>query len=144
MRKGVHFLSRGFGAYAKKIIDDSEAVLYEYGSFNLNDANYSNKERISDGIITIQKECFVEPEIHEKIKKLPSVRKKLITKRVLVDVDYGNFLIKGKIIVENCSNCWHKIMNELQVDAMACHLLYYIFEQYQIDGKIPEKISYYV
>ena len=137
-------MSRGIGAYATKICEDCGAVRYSYGCYNFNDPKYSNKERISDGIIIIKKECFIEPEIHTKIKKMPSGKKKLITKIVPLDVDYGNLIIKGKIIVENCSNCWHKIMNELQIDMMACHLLYYIFQQYQIDRKIPEKIHYYV
>ena len=137
-------MSMGFGAFANKIIDDGESVLYEYSSYNLNDEKYNNKSRISDGVIIIQKECFIEPEIHKKIKKLPSgkkKRKKLITKIIPVDVDYGAFLEEGKIIIENCSNCWHKVANELQIDEMACHMLYYIFYQYQICGKIPETLE---
>ena len=137
-------VSIGIGAYVKKICEDDGTVLYSYGGYNLNEPEDQNNERISDGIILIQKECFIEPEIHTKIKKMSSGRKKLITKIIPLNVDFGNFIIEGKIIVENCSNCWHKIMNELQIDMMACRLLYHIFQRYQTDGKIPEKIHYFV
>lgn len=32
-------------------------------------------------MIIISRECFVEPEIHEKIRKMPSGRRKVISKR---------------------------------------------------------------
>ena len=49
---------------------------------------YRKENHVYDGTITIARDCFAEPEIHEKLKKMPSGRKKLITKRISVSVDY--------------------------------------------------------
>ena len=59
-------MSRGFGAYAKLIAEDESSVIYEYGSYNLNEPGHSNDEHIKDGTITIQKNCFVDSEIQRK------------------------------------------------------------------------------
>lgn len=137
-------MSRGIGAHAKKVLEDDETVIYEYGGYNLNEPEFRNEEHLFDGSITIQKSCFAEPEIHEKLKKMPSGRKKLITKRIPVSVHYDKMLLDGTIVVENCSNCWKKTEDDLAVDVMACHLLFYIFLRYQEQGEIPEIISYNV
>lgn len=68
-------MSKGIGAFVKLVLEDSETVIYEYGSYNLNNAKYYNEKRICDGIITIDRNCFAEPEIHEKMKKMPSGKK---------------------------------------------------------------------
>lgn len=137
-------MSRGIGVHAKKILEDEETVIYEYGGYNLNEPEYRNEKHILDGSITILKSCFVEPEIHEKLKKMPSGRKKLITKRISVSVDYGKMLEDGTVKVENCSYCWCTTETDLAVDVMACHILFYIFLRYQEEGEIPEDISYNV
>ena len=98
-------MSRGIGAYANKIFEDNETVIYEYGGYNLNAAEYRNENHLCDGSITILKRCFAEPEIHQKLKKMPSGRKKLVAKRIPVSVDYGQMLENGLIKVENSSNC---------------------------------------
>ena len=137
-------MSKGIGAHANLVAVDEKAVIYEYGGYNLNDPKYRNENHLYDGTITIQRDCFAEPEIHEKLKKMPSGRKKLVTKRIPVDVHYGEMIEDGRIVVENCSNCWHTTETELKVDVMACHLLFYIFLRYQEEGKIPESLSYNV
>ena len=75
-------MSRGIGAYANKIFEDNETVIYEYGGYNLNAAEYRNENHLCDGSITILKRCFAEPEIHQKLKKMPSGRKKLVAKQI--------------------------------------------------------------
>ena len=50
----------------------------------------------------------------------------------------------GLIKVENCSNCLQVVDDKLQVDVMALNILFYIFREYQEEGKIPEDISYNV
>lgn len=137
-------MSIGIGAYANKIAEDDKTVIYEYGGYNLNDPKYRNKEHLYDGSIMIQRDCFAEPEIHKRIKKMPSGRKKLIEKRIPVSVEYGEMLENGKIIVENCSNCWITTANELKVDSMACRLLSKIFCDYQEYGEVPASVSYNV
>ncbi|WP_408069489.1 hypothetical protein [Butyrivibrio sp. JL13D10] len=137
-------MSKGIGAHANLIAEDEHSVMYEYGGYNLNDQKYRNENHLYDGAITIQKECFVEPEIHEKLKKMPSGRKRVIVKRIPVSVNYGKMIEDGAIKVENCSNCWKATEDDLKIDVMALHLLFYIFRRYQEDGKIPDIISYNV
>ena len=136
-------MSRGIGAFVKLVLEDSETVIYGYGSYNLNDATYYNEEHICDGIITIDRNCFAEPEIHEKMKKMPSGRKKLIIKRIPVHVDYNKMISQGRIVIENCSNCWECYSNR-NTDIMASPILFHLFLQYQIDGKLPEYLNYNV
>ena len=71
-------MSRGIGAHAKKVLEDDETVIYEYGGYNLNEPEYWNENHILDGAITIQKNCFVEPEIYEKLKKCQVVERSLL------------------------------------------------------------------
>lgn len=63
-------MSRGIGAHANLVVADERNIMYEYGGYNLNDPEYKNGKHIYDGIITISRECFAEPEIHEKRKKM--------------------------------------------------------------------------
>lgn len=137
-------MSIGIGAFAKMVLEDDNIVMYEYGNYNLNDDRFRNKELIKDGLITIQKECFLEPEIHEKIKKMPSGRKKKIIKRVPVNVDYSKYFQKGKIKIENCSNTWHFAGTEKDIDALAFVLASKILREYQEDSIIPGYVSYNV
>lgn len=88
-------MSRGFGAHADLVAQDNETVIYQYGGYNLNEPEFRNEKHLYDGLITISRSCFAEPEIHEKLKKMPSGRKKLITKRIPVKVDYPQ-MINGR------------------------------------------------
>lgn len=78
--RGAVLMSLGIGAHANLIDEDKYFVMYEYGGYNLNDPRYLNEEHLFDGSITIPKACFAEPEIHTKLKKMPSGRKKLSQK----------------------------------------------------------------
>lgn len=132
-------MSMGVGAFADLVLEDENTLIYQYGGFNLNEAEYENASRISDGLITINKSCLVEPEIHEKLKRLPSGRKKPIVKRIPVCVDYPK-MIKGMITVENCSNCWKTSEDENNIDVSAGWLLFYFFQEYQETGEIPKEL----
>lgn len=137
-------MSRGIGAHANKVLESENTVIYEYGGYNLNNPQFYNEDHLYDGRIAIQKDCFAESEIHEKIKRMPSGKKKLVTKRIPVSVEYGEMLKDGRIVVKNCSNCWCTTEGDFQIDIMVCHLLFYIFLRYQEEGEIPESISYNV
>jgi hypothetical protein len=133
-------MSIGIGSYADLVLEDDELVIYEYGNYNLNEARFRNAEKLYDGLITIRKDCFVEPEIHEKVKKLPSGRKKLIVKKIPVSVDYPSMLEDGRIKFENCSNCW-RIYKDIGADVMIGSLLFYIFLEYQETGTMPKIVT---
>ena len=137
-------MSIGIGAYANLVLQDSNTVIYEYGGYNLNEEKYRTKSHVCDGFITIQRNCFLEPEIHEKLKKMPSGKKKLITKRIPVYVNYTKYIEDGLIVVDNCSNCWNTTDNEKRIDVMALHILFCLFLRYQEQGTMPEYISYHM
>mgnify|MGYP000115721475 CR=1 FL=1 len=140
-------MSMGYGGIAKKVAEDDGYVLYAYGAFNWNLPECANNDYTLDGSILIPKDCFIEPEIHEKIKKMPSGRKKLVTKRIInLDTIYKNAdkaLEKGLIKIENSRFMW-KYYTDAQgkkYDFMALRLLTYAFKQYQETGTILEKIQ---
>ena len=137
-------MSIGIGAHASLILQDEERVLYEYGGYNLNNKAFWNRMHSYDGYITIQRSCFVESEIHRKRKKMPSGKKKVVTKRIPVNVDYRKMIKDGFIEVENCSNCWETTEDEKHIDVMALCILREIFQEYQKESRIPESISYNV
>ena len=136
-------MSIGEGARASLIAWDDNEVVYVYGGYTFNDKRFLNENNLLDGVITIQRKCFTEPEIHKKLKKMPSGRKKLITKRIPVSVDYEAMIENGTITVENCSNCWRTYERIPGVDVAALRLLFIIFSNYQKEGKIPEHVSYF-
>ncbi len=94
-------MSMGIGGFAVKVLEDAETVIYEYDGYNLNEPQFRNEERVRDGSITIPKSCFAEPDIHEKIKKTPGGRKKLVVKRIPAGVDFRKMIKDGLIEVEN-------------------------------------------
>ena len=134
-------MSRGFGGSARIVLQDENAVVYEYAPFNLNEPEYRNSEHIYDGLITISKDSLVEPEIHEKLKRMPSGRKKLIVKRIRRDVDYSALLDAGKITIENSSYCWHMVGTKKDIGMMAMRIIFRIYDHYQDEGTLPETVS---
>ena len=137
-------MSRGIGAYANKVLEDDENIIYEYGGYNLNEQDFRNENHVNDGRIIISSSCFVKVGMYEKLKEISNGRDKLITKSVSASVEYGKMIENGLIVVENCSNCWHTTEDEKHIDVMALHILFYVFCKYQKEGKIPDYISYNV
>lgn len=137
-------MSIGIGAYANLVLQDDTTIIYEYGSYNLNELEYQNKKHLYDGVITISRSCFVKPLIRKKTKRMPSGRKKLVIKRIPVDVDYQKMIIDGLIVIENCSNCWRTTDDEYKIDIMALRILFKLFHQYQEYVIIPKHISFNV
>ena len=134
-------MSRGFGGSARIVLQDENTVVYEYAPFNLNEPEYRNSEHIYDGLITISKDSLVEPEIHEKLKRMPSGRKKLIVKRIRRDVNYSALLDAGKIAIENSGYCWHMVGTEKNIGMMAMRIVFRIYDHYQDEGILPETVS---
>lgn len=136
-------MSMGIGAYANKIMEDEKTVIYEYGGYDLNVPEFRNESRVCDGSITISKSCLAEPEIHEKIKKMPDGRKKPVVKRVPVSVDLREMIVDGSIEVENCGCCRRTFDDVNNVDVSAVRILSEIFREYQLTGVIPDHVSYH-
>lgn len=137
-------MSMGIGGFAVKVLEDAETVVYKYGGYNLNEPQFRNEERVRDGSITISKSCFAEPDIREKVKKMPNGRKKLVVKRIPVGVDFRKMIKGGLIEVENCGNCWQTFDEVDNADIAAIRILFKILQEYQVNGEIPEHISYHI
>ena len=134
-------MSLGIGAFANLIAEDEEEIIYSYGGYNSNEQKYFNKDSICDGSIIIKKECLIEPEIHEKIKKSPSGRKIIRVKRIPREIKCEKLIKAGKIIIENCSNCWMR--TESGLDVIAVDSVYSILRKYQESGEIPSSIDWH-
>lgn len=77
-------MSLGYTGMCKKELEDDEIVIYSYAGENWNDdgKSKSGDSLLCDGSFIIHKDCFEEPEIHSKSKRMPSGRKKIIEKRI--------------------------------------------------------------
>ena len=99
-------MSIGYGGSARLVLCDEKTLIYEYYALNLNYSEYRNAEHEYDGLITIDISAFVESEIHTKLKHFPNGKKKIITKRIINDVDYSQLISDKKTVVENSRFCW--------------------------------------
>ena len=133
-------MSLGYGGSCKKELEDEYTVIYAYLSYNYNDKEYLNENRIFDGTIMIKKSGFIEPEIHEKNKKMPNGKKKLVVKRIPQDVDIDELIQKGDVTIDNSPNTWSTYND---VDIIARTLCFIIFRKYQEEGIIPDALSFY-
>ncbi|MBQ4071504.1 MAG: hypothetical protein IJD51_03720 [Clostridia bacterium] len=134
-------MSIGIGGDARLVLQDEEMLIFEYCPYNLNDKRYRNEDRVYDGVITICKDALLEPEIREKLKRMSSGRKRMITKRIVRPVDYEALLASGKIEVENSRFCY-KILT-CGIGCIAMRLIEHLFDTYQRDGIVKEAISFY-
>ena len=133
-------MSRGIGANCRILIEDEKTVIYEYACYNVNQDNWREAMEVWDGLISIEKDAFVEPDIHTKLKRMPSGRKKLIAKSIKKDVDSATLFAKEKVEIKNSSMTWSRIGD---YDIMALKLLWKIFDIYQEEGIIPKNCSWF-
>lgn len=132
-------MSLGYGGYANLVQHDNTLVMYCYSCYNINNDGYKKFKESPDGELYIGRNAFVEPEIREKIKKMPSGKKKMITKRIKKDVPFGELFDMGKIKVKNAGGTWET--NVSGVDIIALKILLRIFDEYQETGEIPQKVG---
>jgi len=134
-------MSMGYGAYAHLIDEDETMVMYSYSCYDVCDPEYPHFKEMEDGEIYVSRDAFVEPDIHRKLKRMPSGRKKVIEKRIPKDVDFKKLYSEGKIKIKNASGTW--MINPDGADVMAFHLIFQLFSEYQTQGMIPLKLSAY-
>ena len=131
-------MSMGYGGGCRKYGESAEFVIYEYYAYDWNTEGCDNPNRIYDGIIKIEKSAFIEPKIHQKIKRRPSGRKLLVTKRIERDVPISEYFENGKVELVNSSFCG-RICNGHGY--IGLRLLDKIFSEYQRSGEIPHVVS---
>lgn len=132
-------MSIGIGGFCSKLSEDEHEITYSYSSYNLNKGGYENPEKNEDGLIIILRSALIEPEIHEKIQRMPNGRKKSVTKRIPQEVTLTSLINEGKICVKNCSNTWKTIDD---CDVVAYNICYHLLIEYQIYGRFSENWSY--
>ena len=135
-------MSMGIGGSCKKSVEDETTVLYEYSVYNLNDPNLRAAINSYDGTIKIEKSALINPVIHKKLKRQPNGKKRMIEKRIPVNVPIDSLIAEHKVEITNCSRCWLKTPEEY--DVIAVRLCDIIFREYQITGILPEKASYHI
>lgn len=132
-------MSIGFKACADLFISDGSGFLYLYACCNLNLLEIRDTAwNTVDGEIWISRDSLPEPEVHEKIRRLPSGRKKLIVKRIPRWPLVTELIAEGKITVRNASGTWQ---TRDSVDMMAIRLINSILMDYQVKGTMPEHVS---
>ena len=131
-------MSIGYGGGCRKYGESAVFVIYEYYSYDWNTEGCDNPNRIYDGIIKIEKTAFIEPEIHQKIKRRPSGRKMLVTKRIERDVPISEYFENGKVELVNSSFCGRICNGHGYV---GLRLIHKIFSEYQKNGEIPHIVS---
>ena len=131
-------MTLGYGGVAHLRIADDDLVVYSYSCYNWCDPDCELHKKTEDGEIYIERNSFIEPEIHEKLKRMPSGRKKLIVKRVPNDVPYEDYIKSGIIKYKNASNTWRTYLG---VDVIALSIIRKIYYDYQETGEIPKVIS---
>lgn len=131
-------MSIGHAARCRIKTQNETEVVYEYACYNLNNGEYELAKESYSGVITIKKNAFVEPEIHERIKRFPNGKKKKVIKRIHRSVDYGKYIQTGQITIKNSDYCWKTYSG---FDLMALKLIFKILDKYQDDSIIPERIA---
>lgn len=134
-------MSIGYGGYADLQQADDTMAIYSYCCYNANNADYKHFMEIEDGELYIDRDAFVEPEIHEKIKKMVSGSKNAIVKSIKKTVPFGELFKTGKIIVKNASGTWRT--TEFGTDIMSLKILLKIFNKYQETGSLPEHVNWF-
>lgn len=132
-------MSKGLMARAELLLSDDAGYLYSYSCWNLNQPENRDTARdTDDGEIWISRDALPEPEIHEKIRRMPSGRKKTVVKHIPRDVPVEELISDGRVKVRNAYGTWEIVGD---TDMMALRILYRIFGEYQEQGKVPEHVS---
>ena len=134
-------MSLGYCGKCMLIDEDNGMAIYSYSGENWNDEGVSKSGdiKLQDGVIIINKCCLEEPEIHRKLLKMPSGKKRMIEKRIICSPSIAKHIHDGNIIIEKpCKNDFARDGYSSIKYYLAYHLLYKIFETYQKEGKLPD------
>lgn len=131
-------MSRGFCASAILEMADENTLLYFYCSYNLNLDDYKEHMEKYDGEIIINRSSLVEPEIYTKRIRRPSGKKVFEERIRKKDVDIRKLLESGDVKIENSSGAWQLVEG---YDIMAIRLTEKIYDKYQEERDIPERVS---
>lgn len=134
-------MSMGYGVYAKLDMMDDTMILYQYCCYNLNKADYELYSNLLDGKLWIQRDSLVEGERYLKRVKKTSGKKIILEKKRKIELDFSKLLRERRIEIENASGTWY--ITDEGYDVMALRIIYRIYEEYQMTGVVPKKISFF-
>ena len=140
--KGRKSMSKGHCGHAHLVANDETLLLYSYCAYDLNRADWQEMKKKEDGEIAIDRDSLIEPEVHEKVKRLPSGKRTTVIKRIEREVPYGDLLKAKKIRIQNASGAW--VFSESGIDEVALKIVHIIFSEYQKTGNIPDYPTWYV
>lgn len=132
-------MSLGYAGHARLELEDAEIAIYSYTGEDWNVQDESARKALESAIgqFTIYKSCFIEPEVHCKVRKTPNGRKKLIEKKVVCHPDLSGLIDDGGIVIDKLCGVDAETSNYRP--RIYIHLLRHIFENYQLNGRLPEK-----
>ena len=135
-------MSKGHCGHAHLVANDETLLLYSYCAYDLNRADWQEMKKKEDGEIAIDRDSLIEPEVHEKAKRLPSGKRTTVIKRIEREALYGDLLKAKKIRIQNASGAW--VFSESGIDEVALKIVHIIFSEYQKTGNIPDYPTWYV
>ncbi len=135
-------MSKGHCGHAHLVANAEPLLLYSYCAYDLNRADWQEMKKKEDGEIAIDRDSLIEPEVHEKAKRLPSGKRTTVIKRIEREAPYGDLLKAKKIRIQNASGAW--VFSESGIDEVALKIVHIIFSEYQKTGNIPDYPTWYV
>jgi hypothetical protein len=135
-------MSKGHCGYAHLVASDDTLLLYSYCAYDINRADWQEMKKKEDGEIAIDRDSLIEPEVHEKVKRLPYGKRTIVVKRIEREVPYEDLLQAKKIRIQNASGAWD--FSETGIDEVALKIVHIIFSEYQKTGNIPDYPTWYV
>ena len=140
--KGGESMSKGQCGYAHLVASDDTLLIFSYCAYDINCADWQEMKEKEDGEIAVDRDSLIEPEVHEKVKRLPSGKRTTVVKRIEREVPYEDLLQEKKIIIQNASGAWN--FSETGIDEVALKIVKKIFSEYQKTGNIPDSPTWFV
>ena len=117
-------------------------LLLLYCAYDINRADWQEIKEKEDAEIAIDRDSLIEPEVQEKVKRLPSGKRTTVVKRIEREVPYEDLLQAKKIRIQNASGAWD--FSETGIDEVTLKIVHIIFSEYQKTGNIPDYPAWYV
>ena len=132
-------MSLGYAGHAQLEAEDDAIAIYSYTGENRNvrDEGARSALESEEGQLTISKSCLIELAMHRKVKRLPNGRKGRVEKAIVRHPDLAGMMDRGDIVVDKLCGVDTEAFGYRPCIYLC--LLRYIFESYQLNGRLPEK-----
>ena len=105
-------MSKGHCGHAHLVANDETLLLYSYCAYDINRADWQEIKKKEDGEIAIDRDSLIEPEVQEKVKRLPSGKRTTVVKRIEREVPYEDLLQAKKISIQKDTDEMTGLMNK--------------------------------